>query len=146
MSRRKEGQKKGYLGHRTHGRGNVKNRRGSGNRGGRGMAGIDKHKWSWAMNNAPNYFGKHGFTRPNAVKKAPVVHLYEINQKAVLNKLEKKGGKFHFEFKGKVLATGSVTVPLSIKAGSWSKNVEKKVGDAGGEISKLEIAKASAAG
>jgi large subunit ribosomal protein L15 len=144
MIKRKGGQKKGYLGHRSHGRGNVKNRRGSGNRGGRGMAGIDKHKWSWAMVNEPNYFGKHGFSRPTGTKVAvPVVNLFEINQQAIHNKLDKKGGKFHFEFKGKVLATGNVTVPLSIKATAWSKNVEKKVGDAGGDISKLETPKAS---
>lgn len=143
MIKRKERQKKGYLGHRSHGRGNVKNGRGSGNRGGRGMAGIDKHKWSWAMNNDPDYFGKHGFTRPGVSKKvAPVVHLFEINQKALTNKLEKKGGKFVFEFKGKVLATGNVSVPLSIKADAWSKGVEKKLGGAGGDISKLESAKA----
>ena len=139
MSRRKEGQKKGYLGHRSHGRGNVKNRRGSGNRGGRGMAGVDKHKWSWATKNVgPSYFGKTGFTKPNPSKVVKLVHLYDINQKAVLNKLEKKGGKYHFDFNGKVLATGSVTVPLVIRAASWSKNVEKKLGETGGSISKLE--------
>ena len=138
MSRRKEGQKKGYLGHRSHGRGNVKNRRGSGNRGGRGMAGIDKHKWSWAAKNDKDYFGKLGFTPPTKSKPVKLVHLYDINQKAVLNKLEKKGGKYHFDFDGKVLATGSVTVPLVIRAASWSKNVEKKLGETGGSISKLE--------
>lgn len=147
MNRRKGKQKKGYLGHRSHGRGNVKNRRGSGNRGGHGMAGIDKHKWSWAVKNKKEhdiYFGKHGFTNPAAKKVTPVAHLYEINQKAVLNKLEKKGGKYHFDFEGKVLATGSVTVPLVIRAESWSKNVEKKLSDSGGAISKLEkMAKAS---
>jgi large subunit ribosomal protein L15 len=113
------------------------------------MAGIDKHKWSWAMKNVPEYFGKHGFMRPAGARKArdtiPVVHLFEINQQAVNSRLEKKEGRFRFEFKGKVLATGNVTVPLSIKAGSWSRNVEKKVGDAGGEISKLEAAKPGAA-
>jgi large subunit ribosomal protein L15 len=143
MIKRKGGQKKEYLGHRSHGRGNCKNRRGSGNRGGRGMAGIDKHKWSWAMVNAPDYYGKHGFKRPTGQRKTiPVVHLFEINQQAVNNQLEKKGGKFHFEFKGKVLATGKVTQPLSIKADALSKNVEKKLGDSGGEISKLDEAKA----
>lgn len=105
------------------------------------MAGIDKHKWSWAAKNPKEhdiYFGKHGFVNP--VKRVPVkvAHLYEINHKAVLNQLEKKGGKFHFEFHGKILATGSVTAPLSIKAYSWSKNVEKKLSRSGGEISKLE--------
>lgn len=137
--RRKQGQKKGYLGHRSHGRGNVKNRRGSGNRGGRGKAGICKHKGTWAAKYAPGYFGKCGFVRPVG-KDVKVAHLYEINQKAVSNELEKKGGKFHFDFDGKILATGSVTVPLSIKASSWSKNVEKKLSSAGGDISKIEKA------
>ena len=143
MGKRKEGQKKGYLGHRSHGRGNVKNRRGSGNRGGRGMAGIDKHKWSWAMVNDKDYFGKVGFKRPNKVF-VPVTHLYDINQKAMLSQLEKKGGKFHFDFEGKVLATGSVTLPIVVRATSWSKNVEKKLKEAGGEIVKMESHKAKA--
>ncbi len=142
MTRRKAKQKTGYLGHRTHGRGNVKNRRGSGNRGGRGMAGICKHKGTSKI--AVGYFGKVGFVRP--VRDAPlkVAHLYDINQKAVSNQLEKKGGKYHFDFEGKVLATGSVTVPLVIRASCWSKNVEKKLSEAGGQISKLESAKAAA--
>ncbi|VVC03665.1 50S ribosomal protein L15 [Candidatus Bilamarchaeum dharawalense] len=143
MSRRQKGQKSGYLGHRTHGRGNVKNRRGSGNRGGRGMGGACKHKNSWIVKNAPGYFGKTGFV--NVTRKGvDTVNLYEINQKALLNKLEKKDGKYHFDFKGKVLATGDVTVPLSIKALCWSKNVEKKLSEAGGQIVKIE-AKAKAA-
>ncbi len=124
-------------GQRTHGRGNTKNGRGNGNRGGCGLAGVDKHKWSWAMNIDSTYFSKCGFSPPSR-KKVPVVHLYEINQKAVLEKLEKSGSKFKFEFKGKILGTGKVTVPLAIKAGSWSKSVEKKVTEAGGEITKLE--------
>ncbi len=137
MGKRKEGQKKGYLGHRSHGRGNVKNRRGSGNRGGRGMAGIDKHKWSWAMNNDPNHFGKFGFHRPNQKVRMKVAHLYEIDQQARLEQLEKKGGKFHFNFDGKILATGLISVPVEIHAAAWSKSVEKKLKECGGSISKL---------
>lgn len=143
MTKRKEGQKKGYLGHRSHGRGNVKNRRGSGNRGGRGMAGIDKHRWSWAVKNVRGcYFGKNGFTRPVG-KDVKVAHLYDINQKALLNQLEKKEGRYVFEFDGKILATGSVTAPLAIKAASWSRNVEEKVKAAGGSISLLHEKKAA---
>jgi large subunit ribosomal protein L15 len=122
---------------RTHGRGNTKNRRGAGCRGGRGMGGIDKHKWSWAMNNDKDYYSKHGFNRPNK-RKVNAVNLYHLNQGALLGRLEKKGDKFLFQFDGKILGTGNVTVPLSIKALSWSKTVEKKLKDAGGEISKLE--------
>ena len=137
MVKRQKKQKTAYLGHRTHGRGNVKNRRGSGNRGGRGAAGIDKHKWSWAMKYDKDYFGKFGFTRPNKTK-VKVTHLFDINQKAVNNKLEKKENKYQFDFEGKVLATGKVTVALSIRAISWSKNVEEKLKSMGGDISKLD--------
>jgi large subunit ribosomal protein L15 len=133
---RKAKQKKKYLGKRTFGKGNTKRKRGAGSRGGRGLGGIDKHKWSWAMNIDKNYYCKHGFSNPTR-KDVDVVNLYEINQRAVLNQLEKKGDKFQFEFKGKILATGKVTVPLSIKAMAWSKNVEKKLSETGGEISKL---------
>lgn len=136
MRKRRSRQKKGYLGHRTHGRGNVKNRRGSGNRGGRGKGGMCKHKNSWITKNVPDYFGKHGFTRPVG-KETKVTHLYDINQKALTGKLEKKGDRFLFDFKGKVLATGKVTVPLEIRAVSWSKSVEKKLADTGGQISEL---------
>jgi large subunit ribosomal protein L15 len=143
MTKRKARQKSGYLGHRTHGRGNVKNRRGSGNRGGRGMAGICKHKGTSKV--AVGYFGKVGFVRPVRDAAVRVAHLYDINQKALGNKLEKKGGKYHFDFEGKVLATGAVTVPLVIRATCWSRNVEKKLGEAGGQISKLEPQKAAPA-
>jgi large subunit ribosomal protein L15 len=137
MNRRQKSQKRGYLGHRSHGRGNVKNRRGSGNRGGRGMGGACKHKNSWIVKNAPGYFGKSGFVNTTR-KEIDTVNLYEINQKALLNKLQKKEGKFQFEFNGKILATGDVTVPLAIRATCWSKNVEKKLSEAGGQISKIE--------
>ena len=134
---RKPKRKQKLRGQRTHGRGNTKNGRGNGNRGGCGMGGIDKHKWSWAMNNDKDYFSKCGFSPPKKTR-LPVIHLFEINQKALMEKLEKSGDKYRFEFKGKVLATGNVSVPLSIKASSWSKSVEKKLSETGGEISKLE--------
>jgi large subunit ribosomal protein L15 len=121
--------------------GNAKNRRGSGNRGGRGMAGVCKHKNSWATVYAPGYFGKHGFTRQGtavSMKKMPVAHLYDIDRKALLGKLDKKDGKFVYSFKGKILGTGNLSHPVKISALCWSKNTEEKVKQAGGELVKLE--------
>jgi len=138
VSRRKPKQKRAFLGRRRFGKGDVKNSRGSGNKGGKGNAGRCKHKGTWVAVYAPGYFGKYGFANPNGTK-IPVFHLFDINQKAVCGKLEKKEGKFQFEFKGKVLSTGSATVPLSIKAFSWSKRVEEKLKAAGGSIEKLPI-------
>ncbi|MFA6530901.1 MAG: uL15 family ribosomal protein [Candidatus Micrarchaeia archaeon] len=136
-NKRKATKKSKFLGRRHFGVGNCKNRRGSGNRGGRGNAGMCKHKNSWATVYAPGYFGKHGFVRQCTVK-LPVAHLYEIDRKALLGKLEKKGGKFAFSFEGKVLSTGEVTQPLSVSAFAWSKAVEEKLKAKGGEILKLE--------
>ncbi len=137
-TRRKTVKKRKYLGLRFNGAGNVKNRRGSGNRGGRGNAGLHKHKYTWITKYAPDYFGAYGFVRPNT-KKVPVVNLYDIDRQAITNKLEKKEGKLYFEFAGKVLATGILTVPVIIKALSWSKNVEEKIKKVGAEISQLEV-------
>jgi large subunit ribosomal protein L15 len=135
-SRRKPKQKSGYLGTRHFGCGDVKNKRGSGNRGGRGNAGRCKHKGTWVAKYAPGYFGKHGFVNPTR-KKAPVSQLYDINQKAVAGKLVKKDEKYYFEFKGKILGTGSVTVPLMIRALGWSRKTEEKVRQAGGQMEKI---------
>jgi len=137
VSRRKPKQKSGYLGRRHFGAGDVKNRRGSGNRGGRGNAGMCKHKGTWAAKYAPGYFGKHGFVNPTK-RSVPVSHLYEINQKAVTGRLERREGRFYYEFEGKILATGMVSVPLMIRASSWSRKVEEKLKQSGGAIEKME--------
>jgi len=140
MRKRKSKKTRKYLGKRSHGAGDVKNRRGSGNRGGRGMAGMAKHRWTTTTNmdrdSKTKYFSKNGFTNPRK-SKTDVINLYQINQMAVLGQLKKSGNKHLFEFNGKVLATGKVTTALLIKASSWSKNVEKKLKENDGEISQI---------
>ena len=119
MVKRKGRRNKKYLGLRSHGRGNIKRGRGGGTRGGVGKAGLCKHKGSLIALKDKDYFGKssRGFVNPVKKQKKDVVHLYDLNQKAVAGRLEKKGDRYVFEFRGKILATGNVTVPLSIKAG-----------------------------
>jgi len=56
--------KRRQRGSRTHGGGTHKNRRGAGNRGGRGNAGRSKHQ----IHGQPP-LGKHGFTRPPEVQR-----------------------------------------------------------------------------
>lgn len=136
VARRQKKQKSKFLGRRRFGGGDIKNRRGSGNRGGVGNAGRCKHKGTWVAKYAPGYFGKYGFANPTK-KKVAVSHLFEINQCAAKNKLEKKEGKYYFEFQGKILGTGVLTVPVIIKAISWSKKTEEKVKLAGGQMEKL---------
>ncbi len=140
MVKRKERRNKKYLASRSHGRGNIKRGRGGGTRGGVGKAGLCKHKGTYIAARDKDYFGRsaRGFVNPVKKPKVKVSHLYDINQRAVSGKLEKKGDRYVFEFNGKILATGNVTVPLSIKALVWSKRTEDKVKAAGGEIVKLE--------
>jgi large subunit ribosomal protein L15 len=133
---RKPKRKTSYRGHRFHGAGNAKNRRGAGGRGGRGNAGLCKHKFSWMVKNDPDHFGRFGFVRPNKKECMDTINLFDICQQALLGKLEKKAGKFYFEFDGKVLGSGELTVPVSIRANAWSKKTEEKVKKSGGEISK----------
>lgn len=137
MSRRKAKRKSKYLGHRAFGTGNVKNCRGSGNRGGRGNAGLCKHKFSWMVKYDPDHFGRNGFASLNRTD-IDTINIYEINRKAILGKIEKKEGKYYFEFSGKVLGAGDLTVPVFIKALAWSKGVEEKIKKCGGEIIKLD--------
>jgi large subunit ribosomal protein L15 len=136
VSRRKPKQKSKYLGRRHFGAGDVKNKRGSGNRGGRGNAGRCKHKGTWVAVYAPGYFGKYGFANPNT-KDIPVSHLFEINQRAITNRLQKREGRYYFEFEGKILGDGAISVPILIKAFAWSKKTEEKVKQAGGQMEKL---------
>lgn len=141
MAKRKGKKHRSYLGSRSHGRGNAKKGRGSGERGGVGNAGRCKHKGSWIAVHEKDYFGKssRGFVCPVKRPEKDIAHLYEINQKALAGKLERKGDRYSFEIKGKVLSTGKLTVPISIKAFEWSKRTEEKVKAAGGEIIKLEM-------
>jgi large subunit ribosomal protein L15 len=135
--KRKRRQKGKYLGRRFFGRGNVKNARGSGNRGGRGNAGLAKHKRTYIAAYEPDYFGKHGFKNPTKTK-LPVMHLYDVNKQAFSGKLQKSDTMFTLTFSGKILSTGGITIPVKIRALAWSKKAEEKIKQAGGEITKLE--------
>lgn len=114
---------------RSCGTGNVKNKRGSGCKGGVGNAGLHKHKWSWVTANDPDRFGREGLKRRKA--QGPVLNLYEINSRA------EKGEK-EIAFRGKVLATGTIRTAVSVKALVWSARAEEKIKAAGGSISKIE--------
>lgn len=138
MVARKEKQGKKYRGFRTHGTGNPKNKRGHGNKGGVGNAGLSKHKKTWAVKFAPDHFGTKGFVPPLR-KKQIKLNIFDLENKVKKGAFEKKDGKFLYTFKGKILGSGELTVPMHIKALSWSKKAEEKIKQAGGEIEKFSI-------
>lgn len=133
MAKRKDKKTKKFRGLKTHGGGNVKNRRGSGNRGGVGNAGLNKHKKTWTVKFAPRYFGNYGFVNPLR-EEAKAINIFEIDSMARKGALGRKGDAFAFDFDGKILGAGEITVPVQITAHSWSRKAEEKVKGAGGSM------------
>jgi large subunit ribosomal protein L15 len=134
-----------FRGHRTYGTGSHKKARGAGNRGGRGLAGFHKHKWSYAVKYAPEHFGKRGFRRPATVaKEIKAINLKELDQLAEKLLKEKIAVKEEDKIKidvsklgyEKVLGSGQLTQPLFVEAEYFSKSAIKKIEQAGGKAVK----------
>ena len=123
----------------THGGGCRKNRKGSGHRGGVGMAGSGKradHKKTLVLKlYGNNYFGRSGITsKKTARDKRKRINLWEIETN--LNKFAKKSGdKWEVNLSDyKILGEGEVKKKLIIKAKEASQSAIEKVKKAGGEI------------
>jgi large subunit ribosomal protein L15 len=148
---RKSQKHRRFRGRRTY-HGSHKKARGAGNRGGRGMAGMHKHKWSYVTRYEPDYFGKHGFKVPQKLLRTGAVRTITIKDldRMVGSLLEKKIAKQEGDAikinladigYDKLIGTGRATHKLHVEAKSFSKNVEAKLKEAGGKITILEKAK-----
>lgn len=139
---RKRKKVRAQRGTRTYGRGCSKRGRGSGERGGTGLSGGHKQKWSYILKYMPEHFGKHGFTRPSAVRrKVRAINVGELDERleellqmGVAKKENEKFvidvGKLGFE---KVLGGGRVTHPLEVTAQEFVELARRKLGEAGGK-------------
>ena len=116
----------------THGWGGKKKHRGSGSRGGVGKAGRKKFKKSWVIKHKPKYFGKRGFKIPVGSKKGVVaINLRDVDLLAKnLNKTEINLCELGFD---KVLSTGNLTQPLTIKAKKFVERAKQKIEQSGGK-------------
>lgn len=123
--RKKVRKQRGYTGH---GWGTKKKHRGGGSRGGRGAAGMHKHKYSYTTTYEPDHFTKKGF---HSLQKRPKV----INV-GDLEKLKIQGNNIDLTALGygKLLSRGNVTKPLTVKIAVFSKNAKTKIEKAGGKI------------
>jgi len=128
---------------RTHGYGNVGQHRKSGSRGGKGAAGMHKHKWSWVLKYFPDWYGKRGFTYPPEMK----VEYKEINVGELRElieflrqqgKLEKDGDTYVIDLQtlgyNKLLGRGSIDVKVKVKVYDATKSAIEKIRKAGGEV------------
>ncbi len=139
-------------GTRTCGAG-TKKRRGSGNRGGYGMAGsgkrADQKKPSIINEFGNTYFGKHGFVRQTTVHyKAININFLDrkIDSLAKKGKADLKSNAYTIDLDkigiGKLLASGSTSKKMHITVDMASKNAIEKIKKAGGDvITKTLIAK-----
>ena len=118
-------------GQNTYGWGSRKKHKGSGHRGGIGMAGTGKkadHKKSLILVKYKKYFGKQGVTsRGTQRRKLKTINLREIAQRFA--------GKTELNLKNyKILGDGEVTTAITINAKAFTKSACEKIEKAGGKI------------
>ncbi len=134
-------------GSKTHGWGSKKKHRGSGNRGGKGMAGTGKRgdqKKTWVIKKygLENYFGKKGFVRRRVKKETKIINVGLLNKildELVKKKLVKLENNFYVvDLKkigyDKLLSIGNVDKKIKIISGKVSKRAAEKILNAGGDI------------
>lgn len=119
-----------FRGKRSYGYGSHKKHRGGGSRGGRGKAGMHKHKWSYTVKYDPDHFGKRGFKRPFAdYKKPKSVNLGKLE---IMVKGKKKVDVKELGYT-KVIGGGRIKSAMEIVAQSFSKKAIEKIQEAGGK-------------
>jgi len=131
---RKTKKNKGFRGYKTHGWGSHKKHRGSGNRGGFGMAGsgkkADQRKSAILKEYGNTYFGKHGFVRHSGIVKREL----RIINVGDLNKIEKQEINLSELGYDKLLGAGVVRKKIKVMVGSASENAIEKIKKAGGDV------------
>ena len=131
-------------GSRTHGGGTHKNRRGAGNRGGRGNAGRSKHQ----IHGQPP-LGKHGFTRaPEVQREVAEIGVREIDEQAALWAADGLAEETDFGYRVdardvvedadqadlvKVLGNGQVRNQLEVVADAFTESAAERIESEGGD-------------
>ncbi|MBP1662365.1 MAG: ribosomal protein [Thermoplasmatales archaeon] len=121
---------KKFRGSMTHGKGK-KGGRGSGLRGGRGNAGLHKHRHMYMLKYMPDHFGVHGFKRDlSLVKEIRIINVGQLDEK-FHGKKEIDLSKEGFD---KLLGGGLVEHGYKIKVKSASQKAIDKISEHGGEV------------
>ena len=139
--------KRRQRGSRTHGGGTHKNRRGAGNRGGRGNAGRNKHH----IHLHPP-LGKHGFTRPTSTEKGREIfpiNIQDLDEQitylvdAGIAEKTKEGFRLSARdmFENicesdsvKILSSGQINHAFEITADAFSQKAVTQIESAGGTV------------
>lgn len=121
-------------GSRTHGWGQIAQHRHSGSRGGTGMAGMHKHKWSYTVKYAPDHFGHNEFRPPKGTVTKHWLNLDDLSR--ILENAPRDIQVLDLSALGydKLLGEGTVSQALSLKIARASANAVEKIKGAGGSI------------
>ena len=132
-----------HRGSRTYGRGK-KAGRGAGMRGGRGNAGLHKHKYITTVKNDPKHFGRYGFKRPPLTyeKEIKTINVSQVEAKIdnflTMGFARKKGNTIEIDLAQagfqKLLGSGRINNSYEIKVDNASERAVSKVNDAGGQV------------
>ncbi|MEM0066001.1 MAG: uL15 family ribosomal protein [Sulfolobales archaeon] len=131
---------------RTHGYGSIGQHRKSGSRGGKGAAGMHKHKWSWVVKYFPNWYGKHGFTYPIKIKEEyRTINVGELTELVKYlesrGEIQKEGEHYVLDLAtlgyNKLLGRGEVDLKLKVVVYKATKEAIEKISKAGGEVTVL---------
>ncbi|MDG6908124.1 MAG: uL15 family ribosomal protein [Nitrososphaerota archaeon] len=122
-------------GSRTHGWGQIGQHRRTGAKGGSGMAGLHKHKWSYTVKYMPDHFGSNKWHPPNRVVAERWLNLNQLGY------LTATGGAIDLTSLGydKLLGQGEVHSALKVKVARASKSAVAKVKAAGGSVEVIEM-------
>ena len=120
-------------GSRTHGRGK-KAGRGAGLKGGRGNAGLHKHKYTYVLKYMRDHFGRRGFKRSFDRKEVKVINFGDIERlfsgKKEIN-LKEEG----FD---KLLGKGEVKSKIKVIVPKATDRAIRKIEEKGGEVVIIE--------
>ena len=118
-----------FRGSRYHGRGK-KAGRGAGKRGGRGNAGINKHRLMTRLKYMPRHWGMHGFNRHPSLRKVNIsINLQELQSIAEGDSINL--GEIGYD---KLLGKGRIDRAINITVSKASALAVSKVEAAGGSV------------
>lgn len=123
-------------GSKSHGWGGKKKHRGGGSQGGKGMSGLLKHKKSWMIKYEPEHFGRTGFKLPQQVarKKAQEKTITLRDLDIIARKIEKTEIDLNAIGYKKIISSGRLTQPLTIKCRKITERAKNKIEESGGKV------------
>ncbi|MFQ5870623.1 MAG: uL15 family ribosomal protein [Candidatus Geothermarchaeales archaeon] len=124
-------------GHRTAGYGRVGQHRKSGGRGGRGKAGMHKHKWSYTVKYAPDHYGRKGFKSLRKPSRALNISGLRRLLEAGYAQVDESGrrtidlGKLGYD---KLIGGGYIEKPVLVVVNRSSAAAVERIRSAGGDV------------